>query len=176
MLKEISIGELDSADETFTSLESEHRKSPLLPSAILLLANAHMQDEEYQMARYYYDEYVHRFDNGSLAEYVKYLKVKAKFLAFKEQFREQKLIDETLEEIQNYKTQFPNSSYIYLLDTMESRLFMAKATLDLEIAALYERIDKPKAALIYKTRAKESWNETSTIKPVEVPWYRAIFE
>jgi outer membrane protein assembly factor BamD len=176
MLSHISIGELDLADEVFTSLESEHRRSPLLPSAMMLLANAHMEDEEYQMARYYYDEYIKRFDNGSLNEYVKYLKIKAKFLAFRDQFREQKLIFNTISEIELYKKEFPNSSYIYLINTMEARLYMAQATLDLEISSLYDRVDKPQAALVYKEKAQKSWPNTDTIEPVDVPWYRAIFE
>lgn len=176
MLQEISLYQLDEADETFTSLESEHRKSPLLPSALILLANAHMNDEAYEMASFYFNEYLKKFDDGSLNEYVRYLTIKAKFLAFKDQFREQKLIEEALLEIEQYKRQFPNSTYSYLIDTIESRLLMAQSTLDLEIASLYQRIDKPKAAKIYQEKAKQSWLETNIIEPVHVPWYRAIFE
>ena len=176
MLSQIASYQLDLADETYTSLESEHRYSPLLPSATMLIANAHMEDEEYELATYYYDEYLKRFDNGKESSYIKYLKIKAKFLAFKQQFREQNLITETLKEIDNYLKEFPNSSYKYLTLNMKSRLLMAQAALDLEIADLYERKDKPEAALVYQERAQNSWIETDTIKPVNVPWYRAIFE
>lgn len=176
MLKEISLYQLDQADETYTSLESEHRKSPLLPSATMLIATAHMEDEEYELATYYFDEYLKRFDNGSMSSYVRYLKIKAKFLAFKQQFREQKLIDDALADIDIYIKEYPTSSYIYLIYHMKSRLLMSKATLDLEIASLYERLDKPKAATVYTQRAEQSWKETQTIEPVDVPWYRWIFE
>lgn len=176
MLTQISTYQLDAADETYTSLESEHRKSPLLPSATMLIANAHMEDEEYELATYYYDEFEKRFDNGSQSSYVKYLKIKAKFLAFKQQFREQNLISETLKEIDFYLHQYPNSSYIYLIQNMKSRLLMSQAMFDLEIADLYKRKDKPKAADFYTQRAKKSWLEVKTIEPVDVPWYRAIFE
>jgi outer membrane protein assembly factor BamD len=176
MLSQIASYQLDQADETYTSLESEHRYSPLLPSATMLIANAHMEDEEYELATYYYDEYLKRFDNGSQNAYIKYLKIKAKFLAFKQQFREQNLITETLNEIDIYLKEFPNSSYKYLAQNMRSRLLMAQATLDLEIADLYERKEKQKAAELYKQRAQNSWTETKTIEPVNVPWYRAIFE
>ena len=176
MLTQIASYQLDSADETYTSLESEHRRSPLLPSATMLIANAHMEDEEYELASYYYDQYLKRFDDGKLSSYIRYLKIKAKFLAFKQQFREQKLIDDTLLEIYKYKKEFPNSSYLYMVDNMESRLQMSKAVLDLEIADLYERKEKPKASEYYTQRAQKSWQEVKSIEPVNVPWYRAIFE
>lgn len=63
-----------------------------------------------------------------------------------------------------------------LVDTMNARLFMAKASMDKEIAALYERRDKPKAAELHMDKAKNSWVDPNEIKPVEVPFYRAIFE
>jgi outer membrane protein assembly factor BamD len=176
MLKEISTFQLDNADDTYTSLESEHRNSPLLPSALMIIAKAHMDDEEYQLANYYFDEYIKRFEQNNPDGYVRYLKIKSKFLAFKQQFREQKLIDETLVDINQFVNDYPNSTYIHLVKTMQSRLYMAKATLDVEISELYTRLDKPKAAEFYTLKAKESWSDIETIQQVDVPWYRAIFE
>ena len=176
MLKEIASYQIDKADDTYTSLESEHRNSPLIPSALMIIATSHMADEEYQLAIYYFDEYIKRFEKNNPDGYVRYLKIKAKFLAFRQQFREQKLVNDTLEDINSFIKTYPNSTYIDLVKTMQSRLYMAKAILDLEISSLYKRLDKPKAAKIYALRAKESWKDISTIEPVDVPWYRAIFE
>jgi outer membrane protein assembly factor BamD len=176
MLKEISLYQLDNADETFVALESEHRQSPYLPSATMLIGIAHMDDEEYILANYYFDEYIKRFERNDIDGRVRYLKIKSKFLAFKQQFREQKLLDETIDEVEKYKRDFPNSSYLYLVKDIESRLLMGKSSLSLEIADLYKRVDKPLASLVYEGRAKESWENQKDIKPVIVPWYRAIFE
>ncbi len=176
MLKEISLYQLDKADDTYTSLESEHRKSPLLPSALMVIATTHMDDEEYQLAIYYFNEFIKMFEDDKKQDYVRYLKIKSKFLAFKQQFREQKLIDDTLEDINKFVKKYPNSSYIHLVKTIQSRLYMAKATLNVEIASLYKRIDKPKAALVYENKAKKSCEDIKNIKPVNVPWYRAMFE
>ena len=176
MLKSISNDQLDKADDILTSLQSEHRNSPLLPSAILIIADAHMQEEEYELANYYYDTYIKRYANQSLQSYVRYLKIKSKFMAFKQQYREQKLINDTLLEINTFLYKYPNSPYIYLVKTMQSRLYMSKATLDKEIADLYKRKDKPKAYEIYMQKAKKSWQNTDVIQPVSIPWYRAIFE
>lgn len=176
MLKEISLYQLDKADDTYTSLESEHRNSPLLPSALMVIATTHMDDEEYELAIYYFNEYIKRFENEKKQDYVRYLKIKAKFLAFKQQFREQKLINDTLKDINKFVKKYPSSSYIYLVKTIQSRLYMAKASLDIEISELYARVDKPDASVVYKQKAKKSWDDTKSIEPVDVPWYRYIFE
>jgi len=176
MLQQIATYQYDKADDTFTSLESEHRNSPLLPSALMIIATTHMDDEEYELAVYYFDQYIKRFEKSGLKDYVRYLKIKAKFLAFKEQFRDQKLIDDTLHDTNEFIAKYPNSSYIYIVKTIQSRLYMSKAMLDIEIAQLYNRIDKPKGAKVYFAKAKESWSDIKNIKKVDVPWYKAIFE
>jgi outer membrane protein assembly factor BamD len=176
MLKDISLYNLDNADATFTSLESEHRNSPLLSSALMLIADAHMKDEQYTMSIYYYDSYTKRFEDKSLQDYVRYLKIKAKFMSFTQKFRDQKLINETLSDIGLFVKRYPNSNYIHLVRTMQSRLDMSKAMLDIEIANLYTRKDKPEASKYYTQKAKQSWLETNTIQEVKVAWYRAIFE
>ncbi len=176
MLKEISLYQLDNADETFVALEAEHRQSPYLPSATMLIGLAHMEDEEYILANYYFDEYIKRFEKNDNNGRVRYLKIKAKFLAFKQQFREQKLLDETLSEVEKFKVDFPKSSYLYLVKDIESRLLMGKSSLNIEIADLYKRIDKPLASEVYAQRGKETWENQKDVQKVVVPWYRAIFE
>ncbi len=176
MLKEISLYQLDNADETFIALESEHRQSPYLPSATMLIGMAHMDDEEYILANYYFDEYIKRFEKNDNDGRVRYLKIKSKFLAFKQQFREQRLLDETIDEVRKFKVEFPKSSYLHLVNDIESRLLMGKSSLDIEIADLYRRIDKPVASAVYEARAKETWEDQKDVQKVVVPWYRAIFE
>jgi len=176
MIKQIANYQMDEADNTFTSLESEHKNSPLISSAMMIIANAHMAEEEYEMANYYLDEYIKRFGYSKNIDYVRYLKIKANFLAFKNQFREQQLILDTIEEIDDFVDNYGQSPYIYLVQTIRSRLLMAKASLDTEIAELYARIDKPKASEIYTKKAKSSWSDLNNIKPVDVPWYRWLFE
>lgn len=176
MIKQISNYQIDEADDTFTSLESEHRNSPLIPSAILIIANTHMQDEEYAMANYYFDEYLKRFSLKKDADYIRYLKIKSNFLAFKNQFREQKLLEQTLKQTEDFIKNYPNSEYIYLVNTIKSRLSMAKSIFDTEIASLYGRVDKPKAEIYYNEKAKKNWKNLKDIKHVNVPWYRYIFE
>lgn len=176
MMKQISAGDLDEADDTYTSLESEHRNSPYIPSAMLILINAHIDEEEYALANFYLDEYIKRFGLSKDIDYARYLKIKANFLGFKYQFRDQQLIEDTLNEVENFKAKYPSSPYMPLVDTINSRLYMAKASMDNEIAELYKRKDKEAAARFYEQKVKESWVNPAEIEPVKVPWYRSLFE
>lgn len=176
MLKDISMYNLDAADDTFSSLQSEHRNSPLLSSALMILADAHMKNEDYSLAIYYYNSYSLKYENKGLQDYIRYLKIKAKFMAFEQRFRDQKLIDDTLEDINIFVNSYPNSKYILLVKTMQNRLLMSSALLNIEIANLYKRKDKPKAQAYYIKKAKNSWEDINTIKEPSVTWYRKIFE
>jgi len=176
MIQQISNYRLDEADETYTSLESEHRRSMLLPSALMIIANAHIDDEEYMMANYYLDEYIKKYSTKKDIDYVEFLKIKSNFLAFKNQFREQNLITKTLKEVEVFLKKYPNSQYLYMVNTIKARLLMAKSIFDQEIADLYGRVDKPKAQEFYNEKAKKSWDKPANIKPVDVPWYRWLFE
>lgn len=176
MIKQIADYQIDEADDTFTSLESEHRNSPLLPSAIMIIAVTHMEEEEYAMANYYFDEYLKKYSLKKNADHIRYLKIKSNFLAFKNQFREQELLSKTVVASDNFIKDYPNSQYIYLVKTIKSRLLMSKSVFDKEISELYSRIDKPKAQDYYAKKASENWKDITTIEKVKVPWYRAIFE
>ena len=176
MIKLISQNNVEDADDAYISLESEHKNSPLVPSALMIIANAHIDEEEYEMANFYLDEYLKKFAFSKNIDHIRYLKIKAKFLAFKSQFREQQLLQDTIEEVEEFLTAFPNSSYRYLIQDMRSRLYMAKASFDKEIADLYARIDKPKASEFYTAKVKKSWVDPNEIEPVNVPWYRWLFE
>ena len=176
MLKEITTEFLEEADDTFTSLESEHKNSPLVPTAMLILSNAHIVQEEYELANYYLDEYSKRFALSKDIDYVRYMKIKANFLSIGYQFREQQLFIDTIGEIEEFIMKFPNSPYIHLVKDINSRLRMGKASFDKEISELYKRIDKEKAAKLYEERAKKDWSAPEEIGDIEVPWYRSIFE
>lgn len=176
MAKEIAYGDIDAADDAYTSLLSEHKNSPLIPTSLQILANAHIEEEQYLLANYYLDEYIKRFVLSKNIDYVRYLKIKANFLSIPERFREQQLVTDTIEESNEFIQKFPKSAYLPLVYTMNARLYMAKASLDKEISELYERIDKPMASEIYKKRVENNWVDKEEIIPAQLPWYKAIFE
>ena len=170
MIKSISHKDLDGADDYFTSLESEHIGSPLLKEAMLILAKAHMDSEEYLMANFYLDEYIKRYGNEKNREFAEYLKIKSKFLSFKNIDRDQKLLQDTIKKAKEFKIKYRFSEFTPLVDTILTKLYMADYILNKNIVDLYLRRDKPKAAQIYKKRLKESWiNNSEIIVPTH--WY-----
>lgn len=176
MISAISEGNLERADSAYSSLQSEHVASPLLSEATLIMAQAHMAYEEYLLSEHFLDEYNRRYATAAGKEYSEFLKIKAKFLALPHPGRDQGLIDETLKGATAFKTSYPNSIYIPLVMTMETQLQLAKSTLNEYIAGLYDRLGKPKAAVVYRNSAPVTWISASEIQAAQVPWYRSIFE
>lgn len=176
MLTQISVGSLDEADDTYTSLESEHRNSPLIATSLLILVNSHIDEEEYSLANFYLDEYIKRFALSKNIDYARYLKIKANFLGFTYQLRDQELVENTIKDIADFQARYKGSPYMPLVDTINARLYMAKASLDLSIANLYEKKGKKQAVAFYNEKVKESWINPEEIEPVNVPYYRSIFE
>ncbi len=177
MIKSISNGNLDKADNYYTSLQGEHVGSPLLPQATLIMALAHMYNEEYLLSEHFLDEYVRRFAaSDSDKEEAEFLKIKSKYLSLPNPRRNQALIDEAIEDAKKFKQIYPHSIHYYTVDTILTRLILAKAVLNDAIASLYERVDKPKAAAYYRQKEKEEWIDWSKIERANTPLYRKWFE
>jgi outer membrane protein assembly factor BamD len=175
IIKSISINELDAASDYLTSLKSEHVKSPYIKDAILLLAQAHIKDDEYLLANFYFDEFIKKYANSNEIEYARFMKIKSSYLGFKYQNRDQGLIKKALSDADEFKQKYPNSKYIPLLDTIVTNLYLSKDELNRSIAKLYEKKDKPDAVKVYQNRIDQDIKEEMIKKP-EVFIIRRIFE
>ena len=167
--KNVTQNNLDTADDRFTSLEIEHPNSQYIPSDLLILSKAHLDNEEYQLSEFYMNEYEKRYANRYEKEWAEYQKAKIKFFSLKNAYTNQKKIQDTLNFINNVLDRYPNSIYIYELNTMKLKLEDTQLVFDNKIAKLYTKLDKPKSAEIYK---KEIDNN---IIPPQIPWYKNIF-
>jgi outer membrane protein assembly factor BamD len=176
MIDAVSKGNLEKADGYFSSLQSEHAGSPLLNEATLIMAQAHMAYEEYLLAEHFLDEYNRRYATREAREYTEFLKIKSKFLALPHSGRDQGLIDETIKGVRNFRTTYPRSTYMPLINTMETQLQLAKGTLNNQIAQLYDRLQKPKGAQYYRNIEPVTWIDQKDIVMADIPWYREIFE
>jgi len=172
----IGVGNTDKADEYYISLKSEHMRSPLLPTATLMLAFAHMQKEEYLLANFYLDEFNKRFAYEAHYEYIEYMKLKAAFMGVTDIYRDQKLILDTIERSKVYAARYPDSPYTPLVNNMLVRLQMALYLLNENIASLYDRIGKPEAAKIYRAKNKNSFVQQADIVPPEKGIIGKIFD
>ena len=172
----ISRSNLDKADSYFISLKSEHIRSPYLPTAIMMLAHAHMNQEEYLLANYYLDEYNKRYGEHHSREYTDFMKLKASFLGVKDVYKDQKLIMDSIKHAKVYINRYPGSSYAPLVNTMLIRLHMSQYLLNENIAALYDRTGKSDAAKIYGDKNKGSVVEMADITPPEKGIVGYIFD
>ncbi len=176
MIKGVVTGNLEKADNAFTSLESEHISSPLIPEAMLILMQAHMDNEEYLLAQFYLDEYMKRYGSYKNRKLAEFIKIKAAFYGLRSPQRDQKLIDDTYKKAQGYVARYPDSEMTPMAQTVAVRLAMARYLLNENIAKLYTRLDKPKAAEIYRARNQESFIKADDIQPPHRGWLAWLFE
>ena len=175
IVRSIASSNLDKADNYYISLRSEHMSSPLLPTATILLTNAHMKDESYLMSEYYLDEYLKKYAVGEQVEWAKFMKIKAAFLGVKNINRDQKLMIDTLKNMDEFIKTYPNSKYRPIVDTLKVRLNMAQYMLNENIARLYDRIGKKKAAAIYRAKNKNSVLNMTDIEAPKESFLEHIF-
>ncbi|WP_373036457.1 outer membrane protein assembly factor BamD [Sulfurimonas sp.] len=176
IVKNISQGDLEKADNYYSSLQGEHIGSPLLPEATMILAIAHMHDEEYLLSEHFLNEYIKRYATANEKEDAEFLKIKAKYLALPNPRRDQALIADAIREAQKFKHNYPDSMYYNVVDTMQTHLYMAEAALNETIADLYARLDKPKSAQYYRTLKPQPWINWNEVDRANSPWYREWFE
>lgn len=161
--KSIANGNMDKADAFYISLKSEHMRSPQMPTAIMLLAHAHMDNEKYLLSNYYLDEYNKRYGESQNREYIEFMKLKASFLGIKDVYKDQKLIIDSIAKANTFTLRYPGSKYAPMVSTMLIRLHMSQYLLNENIAALYDRTGKPNASKIYREKNKGSLVNSSDI-------------
>ncbi|WP_270965725.1 outer membrane protein assembly factor BamD [Campylobacter upsaliensis] len=176
IIKDLQDKDLEKADTHYSGMASEHIADPLLEPTLIILAQAHMDEEEYQLAEFYLDEYNKKFGNSKNVDYTRYLKIKAKFEAFAVPNRNQALMLQSQQEIDNFLKEYPNTQYKPLVQTMLTKFNIAVFYLDSTIADLYNKTNRQQSYEIYQEKLQQSeFFERSIITP-ELPWYRAIFE
>ncbi len=176
IIKDIKELEFDKADTHYTSMSSEHVASPLLEPVQLILAQAHMDNEEYLLANFYLDTYMRRFGTYAKNEYAKYMKIKANFLSFAYANRNQQLLLSTIQDTKKYIYEYPNSIYTPLVSTLLLRMQLGNYSLNKDIKSLYGRIGKDKSEKIYEDLLNNSPLKDANMMQADTPWYRAIFE
>jgi len=176
IIESISDGNYDKADDYYSSLQGEHIGSPLLPEATMILAIAHMHNEEYLLTEHFLNEYIKRYANANEIEFAEFLRIKAKYKSLPHPRRDQVFVQEAIQEAKAFKFKHPNSMYYALVDSMLTRLYLADASFNEAIASVYDRVDKPAAAKYYRSLNHKDWIVWSEVEPAKAPWYREWFE
>lgn len=176
IIKDLQSKDLEIADGHYTSMASEHIADPLLENAQLILAQAHIDEEEYQLADFYLEENAKKFGTSKNMDFIRFLQIKAKFQTFAQPNRDQGLLLQGMEDIEEFKNNYPDTKYDPLVKTMLAKFNLAIYALDENIAALYKRTGRDESYEFYQQRLDESdFQGVPMIKP-KVSWYRRIFE
>lgn len=176
IVKDIKDRDLELADTHYTSMSSEHVSSPLLEPALLILAQAHMEKEEYLLANFYLDTYMKRYGTYAKNEYAKYMKIRANFLSFPYPNRNQELLLRTIRDTKRYVRAYPNSIYTPLIKSILVKMELGNYYLDGRIEKLYKRTNRDTSAQIYEKMNEESPLKDANLIEPQKPWYRKIFE
>lgn len=169
IFKEIRYGNLESADTKFASLQSEHINSPLLPEAMLALGYAHMDENEFLLAEFYFDEYLKRFSNRENYSYINYLKVLARYFSFRNYSKDQQFMLDSIAEIQSYIDAYPNEIYTPYVAYILTKFRLGMLELNSAIANVYEKESKTYAENLYLDRNVKE--QTSKNTADNTPWY-----
>ncbi len=176
IIESVANDNLEKADDYYSSLQSEHTASPLLPEATMILGVAHMHAQEYLLSDHFFTQYIKQYANNNEKEFSEFMKIKAKYMSLPLPRRDQALIHEALAAAEHFKFNYPHSMYYPIVDSMATNLYMAQALLNESIAALYDRVDKPKAAKYYRAIEPEPWINWDEVNRANTPWYREWFE
>lgn len=175
IIKDINNADLEAADEHYISFSSEHIASNLLPQIMIVLAQAHIEEEEdYSQSNFYLDEYIKKYGDSKSIEFAEFLKIKANFDSFSKPNRNQKLILDSIQMTQKFLEKYPQSVYFELVSSMLTKLNLANLYLNNSIKELYERTDRTESAQTYEEKLQD-YDENNIIKP-KLPWYNRPFE
>lgn len=154
MNEAISQHELEYADNLYLDYRGAHPDSDKLPSMMLKLAQAHITQKEYLLARYYAEVYITDYSDGKRVDQAWFLRLKALFLRAISKGSAETLIEQFQEEAAAF---IANPAY---------RKYHAKARAILKrsqniqyqrnevLALYYEKHGKKKAAAFYRDKNK----------------------
>lgn len=167
--KDIQNSNLDQADEDFISLEAEHPASIYIKTDLLNLYLAHLANKEYDLAKFYINEYEKRYASPKEIPWIEYQKIKLNYLSYTNAYTNQEKLLNIITMCNNYLLNYPDSSFAPEVSTVLAKAELTNKYLDDKISKLYKKLDKPKASKLYKVKIpKDS-------KPPVIPWYKKLF-
>ncbi|MUU30968.1 outer membrane protein assembly factor BamD [Helicobacter pylori] len=176
ILREILFANLETADNYYSSLQSEHINSPLVPEAMLALGQAHMKKREYVLASFYFDEYIKRFGTKDNVDYLTFLKLQSHYYAFKNHSKDQEFISNSIVSLGEFIEKYPNSRYRPYVEYMQIKFILGQNELNRAIANVYKKRHKPEGVKRYLERIDEALEKETKPKPSHMPWYVLIFD
>jgi outer membrane protein assembly factor BamD len=141
-------------DEAYVAYRTTHENSLKIPGMILDLIHEHIKKGEYQLARFYCDEYRQGFPSGNDRAKVEFLRAKALFLRTTWQ-QDERLEEQAFSEAKLFLSGYPRSIYRSQMEALVLRLKLQRNARYERLAQFYEKRGKPKAAQIYREKIEK---------------------
>lgn len=141
-------------DETYIAYRNTHENSPNIPGMILAMIHRHMEAGEYQLARFYCDEYRRDYPSGKHRTEVEYLRIKALFLRYRQE-KDDRVADQAKGEAKIFLSTYRRTSYRSEIQRLLQQLRDERNIRYEELAKYYEEKGKPKAAEFYRKKIKK---------------------
>ncbi len=167
--KDINNANLDRADNDFMSLEADFPASVYIKSDMLALYLAHLHTEEYDLAKFYLNQYEKRFASGEEIPWCEYQKIKMDFFKYNHAYTNQKALIDLINECKTYKLNFPDSIFLPEINTIYIKAVLTNQYLNAKIYKLYKKLNYKNAIKNYKEKIPDN-----SVAPY-VPWYKKLF-
>ena len=176
IVKNISNFSLDIADDAYFSLRLEHPSSPMLKEATLILAHRHAQLNNYELANFYYDDYIKRYGEIKERHFVQFLQLMANYKALKFSDRNQKRFIDFKATTQNTLEQ-STVNYKPFIQTIYFNTILSIAKENYNTALFYQQRSKTKAFEFYQKQSTLGQAIASNeVKKPNKSWFRTLFE
>ncbi|RDU65575.1 outer membrane protein assembly factor BamD [Helicobacter sp. MIT 14-3879] len=171
----VADGNLEKADGYFNSLQSEHIASPLIGEALIILAKAHMDNNEHLLAGFFANEYKIRFSNIKNVDYMAFLNIEANYYAFGSYTKDQGFINDNISETSNFIALNKQNKYLPYIRHILTIFKLTQLEINKEIIRIYNIKDKYTAKEKYEQKNKELGVNDIEFIPSSIPWYVKIF-
>ena len=147
------------SDDAYIAYRNQHESSPKISGMILTMIRLHMQAGEYQLARFYCDEYRRDFPSGNRRTEVEYLRVKALFSRYR-QGHDERIAEQAKGEAKTFLSVYRHSAYRSKVQALLGQMQQEENLRYAKLAKYYEGKGKPKAAAFYRAKIKKSQGQT----------------
>lgn len=171
----INNNNLEKADSYFSSLQSEHIASPLIKDALVLLIQAHMDNNEYLLSSFFVSEYKKRYSNKTNIDFITFLETKASYYAFSNYSKDHGYVTSNISQISLFTENNKNNIYLPYISHMLTSFKLAKREINKEAIRIYKMQDKQKAQEKYEMYNEELGLDSIESRPSHIPWYVLIF-
>ena len=166
---------LEKADNYFSSLQSEHIASPLIKDALVLLIQAHIDNNEHLLSSFFVSEYKKRYSDKNNIDFISFLETKANYYAFSNYSKDHGYITNTISKISTFVQNNNKNPYLPYITHILTSFKLAKREINKEAIRIYKMQDKPKAQEKYEMYNEELGLDSIESRPSYIPWYVLIF-